>query len=66
MDDLIYIAIIGILIGVYLLVRRFKYPVKEGTFKFLINFQSLIIGITCLGIGLISLVKYLIMVLSCN
>jgi hypothetical protein len=66
MDDLIYVAIIGILIGVYLLIRRFKYPVKEGSFKFLINFQSLTIGIFCLVAGLIALVKYLILLFSCN
>ncbi len=64
-EDL-YIAIIGIIIGSYLLIQRFKYPSKDGSFKFLINYQSLTIGIFCLVAGIIFLIKYIIYFFSCN
>lgn len=66
MDDLIYIAIIGIVIGVFFLIQRFKYPTKKGDMKFSLNFRSLLIGIFCLGAGLIALVKYLISLFGCD
>lgn len=66
MNENLIVAIIGIIIGSYFLIQRFKYPTKEGTFKFLINFHSLSIGISCLGAGLIFLIKYLIYLFGCN
>jgi len=66
MNENLIVAIIGIIIGSYLLIRRVKYPTKKGDMKFSLNFRSLLIGIFCLGAGLIFLIKYFIYLFGCN
>jgi len=58
MNDNLYASIILFAIGVFFLIYRFKYPVKDGDMKWLLNFQSLLIGIGCIICTFIALLRH--------
>ncbi len=57
MNDNLYAAIIFFIIGILMLFQRYKYPAKEGDFKFSLDFQSVLIGIGCIIFVIIALLK---------